>query len=812
MAAKRLRGLRAGAVAGAAVGSVVVLLAGVRPELVERAEYRAYDVRVAASASDEPSADIVMVDIDESDIENAERSFGVAWPWPRAMYAYLTQYATRAGAKAILFDLIFRDRSQYSADDDDELAAALRESRRAVIGMPLTNNPVSHEVPEGRWGSKLAELDDRAAAVRIAERLLGWNVRAFLVDAGGKTELLIGGARSADALMVAWGRLAEQSDFEELFADKVPEPRELTDAELAGDYSIIAIMRERHGLPDQVGAVPELANLRPLVAAIGAAAPRLGNIRHDADPDGVVRRYAPLVRHRGKLYPSLALAGLMAASPDLEPRLDDGALVLGDRRIELDPTGQMLIRYYRRDRYPHVSAFEVLRSQALIDEGKAPSVSLESLKDKYLIVSLNAATLRDIKASPVARLHPGAEINANALDNMLRGEYVHRTSPLTDALLALFLAILAAFSVVLVWQSIRRLWLSLVATAACAAAWCLAWWLLARWIYAAQSVWIAAVLPIGGAAVASFVALLVTSAGERRNRRFVQEALGRYTSPALVAELTEHPEHLSLEWGERRDMSVYFSDIAGFTSISEGLEPEKLVALLNEYLTSMTDIVLAHDGVVDKYIGDAIMAFWGAPIADPDHARKAVLGALAMRKKCDELRAGWSAKYGEEVFARAGVNSGEAVVGNMGSAHKFNYTVMGDMVNLAARLEGANKPYGSYLMISEYTVDRIGDDCIAVRELDLLTVKGKEEPVRVFEVLDVPAELDPALARAVAAFAEGLDRYRRREFEAAIDDFERALRERPDDGPSRVYIDRCRQLIAEPPPDDWDGVWRLTTK
>ena len=319
-------------------------------------------------------------------------------------------------------------------------------------------------------------------------------------------------------------------------------------------------------------------------------------------------------------------------------------------------------------------------------------------------------------------------------------------------------------------------------------------------------------MPIGGAAVASFVALLVTSAAERRNKRFVQEALGRYTSPALVEELTEHPEHLSLEWGEVRDMSVYFSDIAGFTSISEGLDPKQLVALLNEYLTSMTDIVLEHDGVVDKYIGDAIMAFWGAPIADRDHARKAVRCALAMRKKCDELRESWAGKYGEQVFARAGVNSGEAVVGNMGSAHKFNYTVMGDMVNLAARLEGANKPYGSYLMISEYTLSRIGDDCVAVRELDYLAVKGKEQPVRVYEVLDLPEELEPALARAAAAFADGLVRYRERDFEGAIAEFERALEERPDDGPSKVYIDRCRELIDEPPPEDWDGVWRLKSK
>src|SRR5262249_7722680 len=157
-----------------------------------------------------------------------------------------------------------------------------------------------------------------------------------------------------------------------------------------------------------------------------------------------------------------------------------------------------------------------------------------------------------------------------------------------------------------------------------------------------------------------------------------------------VRELMAHPEYLSLEWGEKRPMSVYFSDIAGFTTISEGLPPERLVALLNDYLTHMTDLVLEHGGVVDKYIGDAVMAFWGAPLPDPDHAKRAVRCALAMRRRCDELRPVWQAQYGTDVRARAGVNSGSAVVGNMGSRHKYNYTVMGDMVNLASRLEGAN--------------------------------------------------------------------------------------------------------------------------
>ena len=281
--------------------------------------------------------------------------------------------------------------------------------------------------------------------------------------------------------------------------------------------------------------------------------------------------------------------------------------------------------------------------------------------------------------------------------------------------------------------------------------------------------------------MSAFTTLLVLSAMERRGKRFVQEALGRYTSPALVRELIEHPEYLSLEWGESREMSVYFSDIAGFTTISEGLTPERLVALLNDYLTQMTDLVLEHGGVVDKYIGDAIMAFWGAPLPAPDHARRAVLCALAMRRKCDELRATWHRDFGHEVFARAGVNSGRAIVGNMGSKHKYNYTVMGDMVNLASRLEGANKPYGTFLMVSEATVDQLGD-AVDVRELDRIAVKGKEQPVTVFEVLDEKGQTPPALLATARAFEDALALYRARDFAGA----KAAFAQLGDDPPSQA--------------------------
>ena len=488
------------------------------------------------------------------------------------------------------------------------------------------------------------------------------------------------------------------------------------------------------------------------------------------------------------------------------PKVDGHALDLGERKIPLDEDGEFTIHFFGAHVYTHLSAYEVLRSSVMIEEGSKPSVPFEALKDKYVIVSATGQALRDLRATPMSTRHLGAEVQAVALDNIMRGDVIRRSSKWADGAIAFVLSVIVSLLMIVLWRAIRKPSLALVATAAVTAAVLVGYYYIAR-AALGGNVWIAYAGPSIGAGVSAFATLLALSAVERSGKRFVQEALGRYTSAELVRQLMEHPEHLSLEWGESREMSVYFSDIAGFTTISEGLRPEDLVALLNDYLTAMTDIVLSSGGVVDKYIGDAIMAFWGAPLPAPDHALKAVRCAIAMRKKCDELRANWKDRFGHEVFARAGVNSGTAVVGNMGSKHKYNYTVMGDMVNLASRLEGANKPYGTFLMVSETTVAKL-DGAFEVRELDRIAVKGKDKPVTVYEVLDEKGKADPEWIARARKFEEGLAFYREREFAKARVIFEA----NEVDPPSEVYAERCKLFEAEPPPADWDGVWHMKEK
>jgi adenylate cyclase len=272
-------------------------------------------------------------------------------------------------------------------------------------------------------------------------------------------------------------------------------------------------------------------------------------------------------------------------------------------------------------------------------------------------------------------------------------------------------------------------------------------------------------------------------------------------------------------------MTAFFSDVASFSTISENLGPVELVELLNEYLSDMCDIIAEHGGTIDKFEGDLIMAFYGAPIRIEDHAARAVQGAIDMQIKLVELRQRWEREKrmtalrqmwadqgrGDFFTVRIGINTGEMVVGNMGSHTRVDYTIMGDAVNLASRLEGAGKAYGVTSMISEDTY-RAAREGIQVRELDSIRVVGKDEPVRVYEILGRTGQVDAALTQAADVYAQGLAAYRERRWDEAISLFETGLQARPQDGPCRIFIERCRDYQQDPPPEAWDAVHNLDAK
>jgi adenylate cyclase len=296
---------------------------------------------------------------------------------------------------------------------------------------------------------------------------------------------------------------------------------------------------------------------------------------------------------------------------------------------------------------------------------------------------------------------------------------------------------------------------------------------------------------------------------EEREKKKIRGAFQYYLTASVINEMLKDPSKLKLG-GDKKDLTVLFSDIRGFTSISEKLTPEALVHLLNEYLTAMTNLVFKYDGLLDKYMGDAIMAVFGAPLDQPDHAVRACRTALSMMEELKTLQKKWADEGRPFLDIGIGINSGDMVVGNMGSDMRFDYTVMGDSVNLGSRLEGINKEYGTNIVISEYTYAAV-KDVLFCRELDAVRVKGKKLPVKIYELLGEKKD-SANWEKYVSLFEEGLSKYKQGLWDEAIAAFRKVLELRPDDASAKLYIDRCEELKKNPPEGPWDGVFTMTRK
>ncbi|MFN2375234.1 MAG: CHASE2 domain-containing protein [Candidatus Binatia bacterium] len=517
------------------------------------------------------------------------------------------------------------------------------------------------------------------------------------------------------------------------------------------------------------------------------------------DPgDGHFRRLPMVVRSGERMAMPLALSMLAAAWPDRQPRLriaDYGVEVvhLGKQAIPVAEDGQALLNFRGPGRtFRHVPAGDVLT-------GKSDP---ELLRGKLVLVGVTATAVGDIRATAFDGVYPGVEIHATALDNVLRDDFLDQ--PRWTVLVeigAIFFGVL-----VLGWALSR---LRGVGAAVVGGVLVAAYLGLSQWLFLATGVPLGIVYPLVAIALvymAISVHHFVTVDLEKRRTR---EAFSRYLNPELARLVSENPDMLQLG-GSRAHLTVLFSDIRGFTSISEGLEPETLVEVLNVYLGEMTDIIFEHDGTLDKYIGDAIMAVWGAPVASEHHAASACSAALDMGARLAERREEWMARGWPKIAAGIGLHTGDMVVGNMGSAAHLSYTVMGDNVNLGSRLEGLTKNYGVSLLISEATRDAAGDAFLS-RELDLVAVKGKALPVRIFELLGRASDKE-LWQDLIGSFEEGLAMFRARRWAEAEAVFASILERRPDDGPSRLYVGRCQTYAATPPPPEWTGVTVMETK
>jgi adenylate cyclase len=329
--------------------------------------------------------------------------------------------------------------------------------------------------------------------------------------------------------------------------------------------------------------------------------------------------------------------------------------------------------------------------------------------------------------------------------------------------------------------------------------------------FAGHERWLELVFPEAALALTFGTAATVEYVTEGKQRRLMRAAFDKYMSSEVVEEIMRNPEAIKLG-GEKKEITIFFSDIAGFTTISEKMSPEDLVTLLNRYLSAMTTIIkTTHRGNVNKYLGDGIMALFGAPLDDPKHASLACYAALDCQVELARLREVWKRERLPEIGARIGLNSGPCIVGNMGSEERMEYTVTGDSVNLASRLEGASKYYDTLILIGQRTAELAKND-VEVREIDLLRVKGKKEPVVVFELLARKGQLDDKKRHVIDVYLEGLAAYKMRNFSTACARFSEAVALDPSDGPSRVYLERSTNYRQMPPPGEWDGVYEMTSK
>ena len=682
--------------------------------------------------------------------EKSLRSEG-RWPWPRTLMAQLVDRISQSGAAAIGFDIFFSEKDVY---------VPFTEVDKAIQGIDLQGYSQASFMA---WLKDVGDSDGKfAKAIESSNRtVLGFFVYASQ-DLAGDSSVKLNESH------------LELLDFSQIsIVQRFDDPN--NPVEFRSIYSV--------GM-----SLPELMN----------AANSAGFVSFVPEMDGVIRWVPMVMNYKDYFFPPLSLQLLHEATHlplgvTVAPYGVD-VLRLGDSHIPTAENGDFLINYFGPAyTFTYYSAADVL-------SGK---IGPNELKEKIVLVGGTASGTYDIHTSPFGPLYPGVEVHANIIESILQGEFLIRPEWLRVLDMAIILV--SGLLLGLVGKHFKA-----YAMASLLVGGIIGYLLLDHYLFTVKGLWIHTVFPVATQLFVYSGVTLYQFAFEQREKRFIKGAFSQYLAPAVVNRLVENPSLLKLG-GVKEELTAFFSDVAGFSTISENLNPEELVDLLNKYLTEMTDIIMKYEGTVDKFEGDAIIAFFGAPIPHDDHARRTCFAALEMQKRLEELRIQWKKEGKHELFVRIGINTGPMVVGNMGSRTRMDYTIMGDSVNLAARLEGVNKVYKTYLMISEFTLEHAKED-VEVRELDIIRVVGKSEPVRIYELLSKKGELGENEQEAMDLYNQGLAHYKNRQWKESLDYFEKVLSIHEHDGPSLTYIERCAEFLLNPPSENWDGIFSMTSK
>lgn len=668
------------------------------------------------------------------------------WPWPRDILARLIRTIDASGAKVIGFDIVFAEKDRTSITEYiDDL--------KDLIEIP----GIAREIESLNYREELNHDLVLGEAVSAAPVVLGYVFQ--LKDDGLKKE--------------------EEKPFPSITIQVSPDTVSYQELFLMSGYRAILNIEEI------------------------AQSPTEGFLNVFPDISGMVRKVPLMMELDGIPYPSIALemvrigmdqsTAVMHASR--QKTMGKNAILgvsVQDYFIPTDDKGQVTVNY----RGP-VGTFEYL---PVIDvlSGKCT----DKLRDRYVLIGTSATGLLDFHATPFSGIFPGVEVQATVLDNILSRDLftydIFTEIGLTYTVIiagGIILSALLAYTGAIIGGLAGLFFIiSIIAGN--------------YYLFFLNEKLLGITYPLATILTVFLVVTLFNYFFEYRKKQFIQDAFGRYVSPMVIHQLVKRPEKLSLA-GEEKDLTILFSDIRDFTNISEKMDPKQLGTFMNRYLTAMSDIVMENNGMVDKYIGDAIVAIWGAPLDDSDHVRNAVRSSLSMTQRLGELREKWAQQGLPEITIGVGINTGITSVGNFGSERRFEYTVLGDNVNLASRLEGLNKVYGTSIIISKFTKDAVNGEFFC-RMIDRVRVKGKDLPIEIYEPLleGIP---DDALREEVSRFEQALEYYRVRDFEHARSIIEELHGMKPH-RLYELYLERIEGFIKEPPPKDWDGTYTFTTK
>ena len=711
-------------------------------------ELKTLDLRMVSRGAMATGGETVIAVVDNESIKEIGR-----WPWPRTTIARLVDSLKASGVKAIGFDIVFSEPDHNSGlKTVDELSSEMKK--------------------QGINGSAITLLDKKRETADI-DTILARSIN-----------------RAQNITLGYYFYIGTEDDLD------------LSEREVAQRAE--RIKNSRYQIINSSDRNPDDSRIRTAYAPevniknISDAAQNSGYFNIMPDTDGTMRWSPLVIKFRGNYYSSLAISLLQQYMdwPMLSLNLTGygvESIKIGNITIPTDDCGRLLINYMGPAKtFPHYSIHDIIK-------GKIPD---EKLRNKIVLVGVTAKAVYDVRVVPFSSVYPGVEIHASIVDNILHQNFLKYSSLIRFIDIIIIIAFGMIMSLIIVrLRAVKGLIAALIIIAVFVAA--------NIFMFSSYNVWLNIVYPVLTMIVIYLGITVYRYIKEEQEKKKIRGAFQYYLTASVINEMLKDPTKLKLG-GDKKDLTVLFSDIRGFTTISEKLTPEELVRLLNEYLTAMTNIVFKYEGLLDKYMGDAIMAVFGAPLDQPDHPQRACFTALGMLDELHRLQKKWQEEGRPAFNIGVGVNTGDMVVGNMGSEMRFDYTVMGDMVNLGSRLEGINKEYGSNIIISEFTYNAV-KETMCCRELDWVRVKGKKLPVKIYELLGEKKE-EGRKKDFIAAFEAGLALYRASKWDEAIASFQKVLTIQAGDEASHIYIERCKNLKEQPPPQPWDGVFTMKTK